>query len=105
MKYEVLIHPEAERELRIAHAWFRKRSPEAAERWRSGLVRKAQTLATSPERCSLAPESEKLGEDVRQLLYGRRRATRYRLLFVIEHRTVTILHIRHGARLHLEAIG
>jgi len=28
-------------------------------------------------------------------------ATRYRLIFVIEGRTVTILHVRHGARLRL----
>ena len=101
MKYRVLIHPDAERELKAAHAWLREQSPDAAERWRKGLVKRAATLATFPERCPLAPESKKLGEEVRQLLYGRRRATRYRLLFVIEGRIVTLLHIRHGARLNL----
>lgn len=98
MRYRVTIHPDAERELKEAYEWLREESPEAAERWRRGLLKKAATLARFPERCPLAPEAEKLGEDMRQLLYGRRKGSRYRLFFIVEGDTVTVLHIRHGAR-------
>lgn len=61
MKYRVVIHPDAEKELKGAYAWLWAQSPEAAERWRKGLLRKAATLARFPERCPLASEAEKLG--------------------------------------------
>jgi len=97
VKYRVDLHPEAERELRRAFEWLRERSPGAAERWRQGLLAKARTLGSFPERCPIAPESKKLGHEVRQLLYGRR-SGRYRLLFVVHRRTVTVLHVKHGAQ-------
>lgn len=75
------------------------RSPAAAERWRKGLLATAKTLAAFPERCPMAPEAEALGEDIRQLLYGRRAEDRYRLLFIVEGDTVTVLHVVHGKRL------
>lgn len=105
MRYRVVIHPDAEKELREAHAWLKEQSPAAAERWRKGLLQKAETLSRFPERCPIAREATKLGEDVRQLLYGRRRPDRYRLLFVIEDDTVTVLHIRHGKRRRLDEKG
>lgn len=105
MRYEVTLHPDAEKELKAAHAWLAERSLVAAERWRQGLLRKAATLASFPERCPLAPESEKLGEPVRQLLCGRRGASRYRLLFVVEQGRVVVLHIRHGAQRYLGEEG
>jgi toxin ParE1/3/4 len=101
VRYHVLIHPEAEEEVKRAYAWLQKESPVAAERWRTGLLKKVATLAKFPERCPFAQEAEKLGEPVRQLLYGRRLSSRYRLLFVIEGDTVTVLHVRHGAQRRL----
>jgi len=53
-----------------------------------------------PKRCPLAPENEYYPEEIRQLLYGRRQG-RYRILFTIEQRTVTILHVRHGAQRYI----
>ena len=106
MKFRVVIHPDAEKELKAAYAWLHAQSPEAAERWRKGLLRKAATLARLPERCPLAPEAAKVGAPVRQLVYGRRRSSRYRLLFVVEGATVIVLHIRHAAQQRLgEAEG
>ena len=56
----------------------------------------AQT--TGPELISrIWYESHALAEDIRQLLYARRRS-RYRILFRIRGDTVEIVHVRHGAR-------
>lgn len=101
MRYEVTIHPEAEEELARAYDWILEdsKSAEVAEKWRRGLLAKARTLHVFPERCTRAPEAALLGEDIRQLLYGKR-SRAYRLLFVIQGRSVVVIRIRHGARRH-----
>ena len=58
---------------------------------------KLDTLQTHPERCSLAAESEEVGEAIRELLFGRKRYE-YRLLFSIVRKTVQILRVWHGSR-------
>src|SRR2546425_11612082 len=46
-------------------------------------------LTSMPLGCPLAPENEELDIPVRQLIVGR-----YRILFIVEKGTVTILHLR-----------
>ena len=48
-----------------------------------------ERLTSTPLRCPVAPESEELGITVRQLINGR-----YRILFIVEKKTVTILHLK-----------
>jgi toxin ParE1/3/4 len=93
-RYRVLIHPDAEDELDRAYRHIAADAPERAARWRKQLLKKAHSLATFPERCPQAPEAAHLGQDVRHLIVGN-----YRIIFVIETSTVTVLHIRHGAML------
>ena len=69
-------------------------------RWFLGLENAIASLSTSPERCALAPESQRFPFEVRQLLYGRR-SNVYRILFRVNGDTVQVLHIRHGRRLPL----
>jgi hypothetical protein len=45
----------------------------------------------------MTPENEYAEEEIRQLLYGRRRGV-YRILFTIEGDMVSVLTVRHGAR-------
>ncbi len=96
--YQVLIHEEAEADLAEAYGHIAKDSSETAAQWRTGLLQKAKSLRRFPLRCHLAPEAEILGREVRHLIHGN-----YRVLFVIEGNTVTVLHIRHGARLAIGA--
>lgn len=49
----------------------------------------SERLTSTPLRCPVAPESEELGIPVRQLIDGR-----YRILFIVEKKTVTILHLK-----------
>lgn len=98
MRYRVLIHPEAEVELEDAYWWIAHEaaSQAIADKWKAQLLKKARSLRQFPERCAIAPEGRLMGEPIRQLLCGP-----YRLLFVIDERTVTVLHVRHSARRHL----
>lgn len=58
---------------------------------------KLETLEDQPERFSIAAESEELGQEIRELLLGRRRY-KYRILFKLSGRLVVILRIWHGSR-------
>jgi len=97
MKYQVEITDLAWFEVQEAYEWLAERAPPAAERWKSGLLAAVQRLEDSPRRCSVAPESEYFGREVRQLLHGKRN-NKYRIFFEICDKTVVVLRVRHGAR-------
>ena len=97
MKYELVIQPPALADLDEAYRWIAERSPEKAARWLDRFLNALQTLEHFPARCATAPESEQIGQEIRQWIYGRR-AGAYRALFVIQKDEVHILHIRHAWR-------
>ena len=101
MKYRVEITAEAEAEIKEAYLWIFRDSPANAARWRRGLLEAVRSLSQQPTRCPLAPESAFFKQDIRQLLYGKHGGV-YRVLFVIEEKSVSILHVRHAAREFLQ---
>lgn len=96
MRYKVEFTNQAHAETDFAFKWIEKSSPTNAFEWFNGLVDAVETLDSMPERCPVAPESEEVGQEIRQLLYGK-----YRLLFSIEGQKVFVLHVRHGAQAYL----
>lgn len=79
-----------------ALVWIYEQEPDAALKWYEGLLEAFESLSKLPLRCPLAPEGILFDEEIRQLLYGR-----YRILYVIDRKTVYILRVRHGSRKHL----
>ena len=98
MTYRVELTERAARDLRLlflsVHA-----GESAAARWFNGIEQAIETLRESPGRCATAPESRR-GHVIHQLLYGRKPHI-YRVLFrvIAKDRAVSVIHIRHGARL------
>ena len=90
-KYRVVVHPEAENDIALSYRWGIKTwGEDQAKGWIIKLRRIMSTrLSTLPMACPVAPESEELGLPVRQLIIQR-----YRILFVVDQHTVTILHVR-----------
>jgi plasmid stabilization system protein ParE len=99
MTYHVVLQPRAEREIReAAHRILdRSKSTRTALRWANGIRAKIATLKSNPQRCPIDPDSEVYGEEVRVLLYGKRRGVR-RVLFTIRGDTVHVLTVRHSAQ-------
>ncbi len=93
MRFRVEYSARAERDVFAAYAYIAQDAPLNAMRWLEGLEVAVASLTSSPERCPLAPESEALAFELRQQKYGS-----YRVLFVIDGRSVQILHIRHSRR-------
>jgi len=90
-RYKVILHPDAEEDISSSFEWgCRTWGEENARSWIQQLHRAIRDRLTSmPLACALAPESEELGIPVRQLIVGR-----YRILFILEKRTITILHVK-----------
>jgi plasmid stabilization system protein ParE len=104
MAYRVRISPTALGDAEAVFIWLKENiSGTYATAWYNGLVDSIYSLEDFPGRCPLTPESEDLGINLRQLLYGKR-SMFYRILFAIELDEATgtefvkIFHIRHGAR-------
>jgi plasmid stabilization system protein ParE len=101
MVYRIKIQPTAAAEIEEAYSWIAGHEPLHALRWLERLHQKVETLTQRPERCPLAGETTAFSVEVRELLFGRRRGV-YRILFSISGDTVSILHVRHGARRFLD---
>ncbi len=101
MAYRVEILPAAASDAEEAFVWWRGRAPDAADAWVLGLLDAIFSLEELPHRCPVVPESEAVGVEIRQLLYGKAPNV-YRIYFrVVGEDTVRVLRIRHGARRHL----
>lgn len=90
-KYVVILHPDAEADLTSSYEWGRTAWGEKQARsWIRKLFNSINSRLTSmPLSCTRAPESAELNIEVRQLL-----VRRYRVLFIVEKKTVTVLHVR-----------
>lgn len=90
-KYSIILHPDAEADVNSSYQWGRQVwGDKQAKAWAQELQRAVKLRLTSlPLSCPLAPESDDLGIEVRQLI-----VQRYRVLFIVEKKTVTILHVR-----------
>ena len=101
--YEVRLAEPAEIEIEAAYLGRMRLGLQVAERWYAGLARALESLSQLPHRFPLAAESDTLGGDIRQMIYGTGRGG-YRILYrVLEPDNdnpgiVRILHVRHAAR-------
>ena len=97
--HEVILTERAQQELDLIHKWWAEnRSPQQADNWYIGFVRKTLTLEQNPERCPLAPENELFPYKVRQFNYGLGSKPTHRALFTIRPDAVVILRVRHLAQ-------
>ncbi len=105
--YEVRLTEPAEMEVESAYLGRLRFGMQAAERWYAGLARAMESLAVFPHGFAHAPESDALGGNVRQLVYGKGRSS-YRILYRVidpagqEPGIVRILHVRHASQKRLD---
>jgi len=100
--YRLRVTPRAVADADEACAWIAEHpSPAQAERWYQGLFKQMETLTRQPTRCPRAVESDRFPEELRELLYGTRKA-KYRIIFAIRENDVVVLYIHHSSRRDLE---
>jgi len=89
-KYKVILHSDTESDIESSFKWDCRAWGEENAKLRVQKLRQAirKQLTSLPLACPLAPETEQLGVSIRHLIVGR-----YRVLFTIRGKTVTILHV------------
>ena len=99
MTYRVEFTARASRDLEILYKEKNAAESHAAASWYNGLEETVYALASFPYRCPVAPEARKTKRKLRHLLYGKKPHV-YRVIYEVDERqhTVSVLHIRHGAR-------
>lgn len=100
MSRQVVVLPEAERNVHATLSWLQERSPAGAESWFHAwedMLRQLCRIATS---CVLAPESSTRDIEIRQILFKTRKGRPYRALFTIRDEIVYVMHVR-GPRQNL----
>jgi len=97
MKYRVILSPRAARDLDNAYLWASRHAPETAARWFNRFHAALQTLASNPQRCSIAVETELVDREIRQFLFGKH-GNVWRALFTIQADEIRVLHVRRASR-------
>ena len=89
--FPVIIAPSAEADIIKSFIWGCDRwGIEAAQKWAQSIKRDILSkLSLMPLRYPIAPESEELGLELRQMISGR-----YRVLFYIKQNEVRVAHVR-----------
>lgn len=95
-KYHVVLSDEAELDIDGVFGWFAQEGAlDAGTRWMQHLFDAIATLEQFPTRCPII--SSHVHGPMYQLVFGKRRG-QYLIHFIIEHKTVFIVHIRHAAQ-------
>lgn len=104
MANKVIVQRRAERDIIATYEYIVGRgAPQGARNWYLGIKRAIESLAAMPSRSNVAPESEKLGIELRELLHGKR-SSAHRIIFLVDEirQEVHVLTVRHAARRELE---
>jgi plasmid stabilization system protein ParE len=94
MPHHVRLLREAEREFDVIIGWLVSRSPRGAARLLAAFEKAKDELAADPFLFSLAPESDFVPLEVRNVFFKTPRGRRYRAIYVIVEEEVRILHVR-----------
>ena len=94
MSFRVRVLRVADREVNAIVQWLFDRSPDGAARWISAFDDALKRLANDPQQCGLAPESEFVNYELRQIFFGTKAGRRFRAIFTIVDDEVLILHVR-----------
>ena len=102
MKYRVILQPRARQDIEAQYRQIAIHSPSAAANWFNRILTALEGLSRMPERCAIARESDLVGREIRQFLFGKRAGVRS-VLFVIKGDIVRILAVRHSAQSEITA--
>jgi len=103
MRYRVEIAASAKADIQESARWLAEQaSPAAATHWVAGLHKAMSTLEKQPGRCPVIAESHKFPVELRELLHGRSKTGKHRIIFTIEADMVRVVYVRHTARDELE---
>lgn len=94
MSFQVVVTPEADADVRRIYRWIADRSIDGARRWYREWFNAQRSLEQNPFLFGLAPESDSVTPEIRQVIFRTRKGLPYRVLFWIDEKTIYVLHVR-----------
>ncbi len=94
MTLQVRVSRRAERDADAIFDWLAGRSPDGAIRWYEAYLATVRSLVDCAPGCPMAAEADRLGLDLRQVMFRTRKGRAYRLLFLIRGGDVHIMCVR-----------
>ena len=94
MTYLVELLEAAKMDYRRIYSYIAQRSPQGAERWDEAFEAALQRLSRNPLEGGVAPESKRLTEEVRQILFRTKHGLVYRAIYKIDGDRVVVLRLR-----------
>ena len=94
MTLQICVSERAARDADTIFDWLTVRSADGAFHWYEAYLVTLRTLLTNAQGCPLAPEADKLGIDLRQVLFHTRKGRTYRSLFVIRDDVIHVVSVR-----------
>jgi hypothetical protein len=74
--------------------WLVQRSVRGAISWYVAFRQAVEKISSSPESLAEAPESQRLGRQLRQALFKTRRGRVYRIIFEVSDTEIILLRVR-----------
>ena len=97
MNYTVQLLALAKADYRRAFLYIQERSPQGAENWEIAFEQCLDRLRANPTIYALAPENDLYDYPLYQILFRTKHGKRYRLVYRIDERQVTVYRLRgHG---------
>ena len=94
MTLQVQVSRRAERDADAIFDWLAARSPDGAVRWYASYLATVRSLADRAPGCPMAAEADRMGLELRQVMFRTRKGRPYRLLFIIRGGDVHVMCVR-----------
>lgn len=94
MTHNVRILSAAQRDIERCFAFIAQRSPRGAANWFNQFAETRDSLGVDPHQRALAPESDYVSYDLRQVMFRTRKGKPYRILFTVHSGEVLVLRVR-----------
>lgn len=94
MKFDLVVLPEANRDLDLILNHLHSKSAHGANAWYRQWLKACDTLKKSANSFGLAPENDDNDFTVQQFTFSTRRGLPYRILYRVVEKTVYIYHLR-----------
>lgn len=105
MKFDLVLLPQADRDVDLIVNFLHSKSPRGADAWYGQWLRACDTLKQSADSFGVAPENDDNDFTVQQFIFKTRYGNPYRVIYRIVDRTAYVYHVRGPGQDYVTDLG